>query len=476
MNEITSPLIPSQFPEHLIQDSPLLVEFIKTYYEYADQRDASVGVVQNMHQTRDIDLTDEKYINDFYSQYGDQLPREIAMDRRNFLKILNQIYDAKGTEKSLKLMFQAIFNEKIDVSFPGDQRLRASDGIWVREKYITLETKFGNPPEGIVQLSFSNENGDYSFETTRTEITSASTARFYFQSFTNISFDIAQRVYQFDSEGIMLYAGDLVSSPSYLNIITPGKSWQIGQVIIIPGTESNTVAKVTSIDSTGGITGVQVVEYGSYHADGQLITVSPYPNKPASASVVLDSIITSTDPLTYLHTLSVAEYVSEMSETAIGVIDSITPDSYFLEDYVEQSYTGHLAFAKSVTQVASPGEDTGDLTIEDWLASRATLEFNYEDVVQLRGYYLTESGQLSNQAVKLQDNYFYQAFSYLIETSQDISQYSRILNITHPAGMKRFSTLNKTANLDVIVDVEREISTPVVYISDMSDVQENMSH
>jgi hypothetical protein len=420
MDQITSNQIASQFPEHMVQDAPLLVAFMETYYKYADQRNKAVGIVQNMYQDMDIDLTQEDYVVKFYNEYASNLPREVAMDRRNFIKILNQIYTAKGTEKALKLIFQAVFNEKIEISFPGESRLRASDGVWIRENYITLSVQFGVLPEGVITLSVSNDSGDYTFETTRTEYVSGDTVRCYFRSFTNIKFATGQRVFYFNPLGVMEFAGDLIPSPSYLSVITPGQSWQVGQVIVVPGTTANTVAKVTSVNSTGGITGVQIIEYGSYHPDGQVITLSPYPNKPSSTEVVVDTQLVSSTPPIYLHNISIDDYVSEISESVIGVSDSVTPNSYFLEDYVEQSYSGSNVISQSTIQSVPVTADTGDLTIQEWLASRATLSYKYEDVVNLQGYYLNELGQLSNQSIKLQDNYFYQAFSYLIETSRDI--------------------------------------------------------
>lgn len=463
MNEITYPLISSQLPEQMAESAPLLAEFLETYFKYEDQRNKSIGLIQNKYQNNDIDLCDEQYVTDFYSEYGQFLPREVAMDKRNFIKILNQIYEAKGTERALKLLFQAVFGEKITVSFPGEASLRASDGIWVREKYVTLVTKFGTPPTGIAQLSFSTEIGNYVFETTRTEIVSNLETRFYFESFTNGDFEINQRVYWKDSNGITLYVGDLIASPSFLTVVSPGKSWQIGQIIIIPGSNTNTIAKVTGIDSLGGITAIQIVSYGAEHPEGQIVTVSPYPNKPNSASVAVESVITSTSPLTYSHTVTIEEYVSEIEETVIGISDRITIDSYFLEDYVEQSYSGQVEFTRIINPTGSSTIDTGDLTIEEWLASRATLTYNYDNVVELPGYYLTDAGQLSNQAVKLQDNFFYQAFSYLIETSQDISKYQQLLNIAHPAGTKRFSTLNKNSDIELLVTSEREISDGIIF-------------
>jgi len=454
----TSEIIKTQIPEHIVSDAPLFVAFVDAYYKYVDTATQGHGQIQNSLVNSDVDLCDESFVNDFYAMYASNLPREVAMDRRNFIKILRSIHEASGTEKALRLAFQAIFNDTVKVSFPGEARLKTSDGVWIREKYITLDTKFGSIPDGAIKMSFSNSLGDFSFETTRTEII-GTTVRCYFQSYTKITFDEGQRVFHYDANGNMVYAGDLVKSPSFLSIVSPGRDWQVGQVVVIPGINQNTIARVTSINAIGGITGVEIVEYGNTHIDGQVITVSPYPNRPASSAIVVDTVLTQVTPPIYSHTISIAEYIDNLSESVVGISDSLSVNSYFLEDYVE-SYVGHTTFSQQINStVYSTTEDTGSLTIEEWLASRATLSYQYGDVVTLRGYYLNEQGQISNQSIKLQDNYFYQAFSYLVETSQDISQYESLLNITHPAGSKQFSDLSKSGNLEISITPSREITS-----------------
>jgi hypothetical protein len=160
----------------------------------------------------------------------------------------------------------------------------------------------------------------------------------------------------------------------------------------------------------------------------------------------------------------------------LGISDGVSEDSYFLEDYVELGYSGAIVISQTNQSVGSaPSVDTSGLTITEWLASRATLSYNYEQVVSSRGYYLNEQGHISNQSVRLQDNYFYQAFSYLIETTKDISEYSSLLKITHPAGTKRFSSLSKIGEISFDITSERDIASDIFYIYDNVAASEDVS-
>jgi hypothetical protein len=355
-------------------------------------------------------------------------------------------------------MFRVIFNDEVSISYPGEQRLKASDGVWVREKYITLETQLGVMPDGAVILTMSNVAGDFSFEIIRSEVY-GSQVRVFFQSYFNIQFSDNQRLIYYNGDGSIGYAGNVIPSPSYLEVLDPGENWLVGQTFFVPGTVSNTLARVASITPDGGISSVEVIDYGYTHAANQVITISPYPNKPDSNSVSVESVITSVTPLTYTHTVRVVEAVDKILEKVAGVTDSVS--GYFSQDYVDKTYIGTSVMNNIFSQETPLPPEDNDLTIEQWLASRATLAFRQENVVATRGYFENDKGQLSNQTMKLQDNYYYQAFSYLLSTTKDIKDYESILRILHPAGTKNFATLNKAVDLDMstyYVDTYAEIS------------------
>ena len=470
-----SSFLPSQLPEYLQEQAPLFSGFIKAYYQYASQRNASIGTIQYNSLEHDIDDCSEVYIDEFYSTYGKDMPKSITMDRRNFVKLLNSIYCAKGTEKALEIIFRALFGETIAITYPSSQILRASDGVWVHEKYITLKTIFGGLPAGDLQLTFSNSVGEFFINSFATDLIDFNTHRIFFKSFSQISIDVGQLIYIYNTTGDIVYIGELKASPSYLRVLAPGKFWKTGQVIIIPGSVKNTIARVKSVSSTGQILSTEILEYGYTHTNEQISVSSPFPVKPISSTIDIVSTVTSINPVVYNHVVNITDITDGTSENIVGVgYGTMFAEAYFLEDYISTNdYTGDIVIAKSFTQpTIQPDNVNTNLSIGDWLASRATFSFEYENVVQSRGYYGSDSGQISNQQIKLQDNYFYQAFSYLIETSKDVRDYSTIFPITHPAGTKRFSSLVKAATFDTNFSSSRIFSVDTNYISDFAYVTE----
>lgn len=466
-NNISS-LVQRQIPEHLRDTAPLFISFLETYYEYAQQRTNSVGLIQYHRSNTDIDFTLDSYVNKFYSTYGPQLPLELAVDKRNFIKLLNSIYTAKGTEKAFKLLFRVLFNEDVSITTPSDQILKASDGIWSRESFFTTDILFGTVDNIENKIVFSNQWGNFYVESTRYEFVSPTKIRFYYNSISKIRLDVDQIFFIKNSDNTNKFVGGLVKSPQTLKIKEPGTSWQVGQVIVIPGTVKNTIARVVGINSVGGITGIEILEFGYEHSPNQTTYVSPYPNKPLGSIVNTTSTLISINPDVYDHQITIGDFTDGISESISGVVSGIGNNSYFLQDYVETGYTGLVVLAEQSFGGSTITQQLNEsITIEDWIRSRAVFTYIDGDITLTKGYYKNDSGQLSNQSIRLQDNYYYQVFSYVVESTRDSAEYSGALKLIHPAGLKSFSKLYKTADITVDVQTSRTKSYDTAFLLDI---------
>lgn len=466
MQNNISPFVSSQIPEYLRGDSPIFVSFIDTYFKYAEQRTKSIGLITNRNLDTDIDLTLDAYINEFFETYGEYLPTNMALDKRNFIKLLSTIYDNKGTKKALELIFRAIFNEDINVTYPSEQILKSSDGVWEVEKFVSVVTKFGEMPVSNTIITFNNEYGDFVLDTTNIVNVNSTVCRIYFNTFSTVKIVDNQLIYIYDN-GQVVYVGKVIKSPSTLSVSIPGKSWQVGQIVTIPGTVANTIARITSIGIDNGISSIQILEYG-VHEENEIVVISPYKNRPASSNLEIQKTLMSISPNVYHHSITINDFTDGIYETVTGISDTIDDSSYFLSDYVERGYFGLLKIDKTYISTLPPeNNQTTGITIDEWFQSRATLVYKFDNLVSTKGKFLNENGQLSNQFIRLQDNYFYQPFSYVIETKRDIREYRNILNITHPAGTKRFSLLEKSAIFDFDIAGSRTISLDTTYFFDL---------
>lgn len=83
--------------------------------------------------------------------------------------------------------------------------------------------------------------------------------------------------------------------------------------------------------------------------------------------------------------------------------------------------------------------------------SALTVELKFGPSVSLIGRWLDESGQVSNEAIRLQDSFYYQQFSYVINATSPLADYYDTAAAFHVSGTKAFAIYNLTTSIDTVI-------------------------
>lgn len=134
----TSTLIAGQLPDFVLEEGPKLQRFIEAYYEFMEQNGGAVDGTKNLLAYQDIDTTTNDFLRYFREEIYKNVPDSALIDKRLLAKHIREMYRNKGTEKSYKFLFRALYNEDVDFTYPGDFILRTSDGRWTEEKYLRV--------------------------------------------------------------------------------------------------------------------------------------------------------------------------------------------------------------------------------------------------------------------------------------------------------------------------------------------------
>lgn len=135
-----STLIESQFPEFAREEGPKLVAFIKAYYEWMETNGQALYEAKKFPENQDIDTTSDTFLEYFKREIYNSIPDDILGDKRFLAKHIKELYLSKGTEQSYRFLFRALFDEEIDVYYPGDYILKTSDGRWSVDRTIRLSS------------------------------------------------------------------------------------------------------------------------------------------------------------------------------------------------------------------------------------------------------------------------------------------------------------------------------------------------
>jgi hypothetical protein len=437
-------LVKEQFPEFVRSDYPKFVQFVQAYYKWLEENSP-----QDLKQIVDIDETPTEYFDYFAKQldvYG--LLNATNPYVKKYITNIKEIYTAKGTEQGLLFLLKAVYDSDVSVDHPIQYVLKPSDGKWVQEKFITLRTFFGSL-DSISEWDFSYDcrcaGRNQIIDVTRVEVLDGQTIRLYYQNQVSTILFIGQRINIFNSFGAVMFTGTIVPSPSVIEVLNAGTGWQLGQVINWPGSDRNTIIRIADVNvEDGSIKRIEVVNYGYDHSDGETFIVSPYPLKPLNPSLSLTEEQISFDPPAFLFTLSVEDEMEGVTDEVRGFAAGTKFNSYFLEPYQSQVYVGNLVFNNKTFASTTPVGQTST-SLEDWSNSRASLRYKFGVTGSLRGKWIDESSHLSTDSMRLQDSFYYQQYSYVIESDVNPSVYKDLAAAVHLSGTKMFTQFNATS-------------------------------
>lgn len=140
-----STLISSQLPGFIRADHPTFIKFLEKYYEWLEDetKGNTVYHIMNSDKYRDVDQTLDPFIRILKSELLPYFPEKTELDLVKILKGAREFYSKKGSEESLKWLFRVLFDQEIEVYYPKQQILVASDGKWKLPKAFNL-TLTGN--------------------------------------------------------------------------------------------------------------------------------------------------------------------------------------------------------------------------------------------------------------------------------------------------------------------------------------------
>ena len=141
----TSILVNRQVPEFIREEYPLFITFLEAYYEYLEtqqgvQLNDLITKGKDLKTISDVDRSIDDFETQFFNSFASFLPKNVNIDKAFLIKNILPLYLAKGSENSFKLLFRFLFGDELELKYPKNNILRASDGKWEIESSL----KFSN--------------------------------------------------------------------------------------------------------------------------------------------------------------------------------------------------------------------------------------------------------------------------------------------------------------------------------------------
>ena len=141
----TSILVNRQLPEFVRDEYPLFQSFLEAYYEFLEQQQGTeqndlITKAKDLRYISDVDYSIDEFEQQFFNTFAALFPRDVSVDKAFLIKHVLPLYLSKGSEKSFKLLFRMLYGQELDVSYPKNNILRASDGKWLIENIVKVTT------------------------------------------------------------------------------------------------------------------------------------------------------------------------------------------------------------------------------------------------------------------------------------------------------------------------------------------------
>lgn len=159
-----SALINRQLPDFVRAGSPQYERFLELYYEWLEDESAGNTVYHILEsgKYRDIDETLDPFIRLFKKELLPYFPETSTLDLVKILKGAREFYVKKGSVESVQWLFRTLFGEDIEVYYPKEQILIASDGKWKLPQAFNLTLSAENQSIDVNLLEKHKAEGSIS--------------------------------------------------------------------------------------------------------------------------------------------------------------------------------------------------------------------------------------------------------------------------------------------------------------------------
>ena len=457
----TKNLIKSQIPEFVKDQHPIFVDFVVSYYEWLSKNEGVfVKSLQEIDPKKfiDVDETMDYFMGAFIKSYLDEFPVGLILDEksgkkfdvRKAVKNIKKFYGAKGTEKSYRFLFRLLYDSEIEIYYPKTDTLSLSSGKWVQRSFMRMEkTKNFNENELLGKYIFQKEDitNPYSKHKGRAFVKrmkkiTQSGLKIIELEIENIEgyFDVNEHIYC-EINGVLREYGKIAPILRSLLITNPGQNYQKGDTI-----------KFSLVDGK------------NYYGIPPKAYVSRILNFDDRRGIIKEILVADPGFNSNLYKIDSISKFIENDSYFFGGGDPGTTDGESGPPGGGPSPPGGGPGPPGTpgSGPSTPGSGEGEIPPSGGggdPSSPYILDgkfgfygyLQHSPVYTERGFYVEDGEQLSSNKY-IQDNDYYQSYSYVLKTDLAFEKYKdTIIKLIHPSGTKLFGEvyLKKCINSDV---------------------------
>lgn len=268
-----SNLIESQFPDIYRQEGPMLVQFVKSYYEWMESQGMPIYHARRLPTYTDIDSTLEEFLTYFKQKYLPNIQFNTATSKKLFVKNSLLFHRSKGTPRSVELFFKLVYGVAAEIYYPGDDILQTSSGTWKSPRYLEItSTQFNTQFEG--KLIVGNKSGAKAFvdSYSRIRIKGRYIEVLYISDLIG-EFISGEKISSSFVEGDLDLMPSVVGSLNSVDILDGGSSFEIGESVeLFSNTGQFATGFVSNVTNIVGVVNLNLQNGGfGFNSNSEII-------------------------------------------------------------------------------------------------------------------------------------------------------------------------------------------------------------
>ena len=499
-------------PDYVREDHPMFITFVRKYFEYLERETGVNGElgeysqITDLIQNVDVDHALDQFIPEFEKQYLHGTPHTSidptvpTTDKAFLAKNIQPVYRQKGTTSALDFLFRRDFDEDVEMMYPKQWMWKASGSVWYEPQWITILTDKETTDSNSIYYGLTSNVQD------------ATSVRAVYNK---------------------KIIGQISGATAFVDMEATESTADYEKLLLteVEGTFVKDEPIWEDVGTTGNIPYVAIVISDGIRTEGECIVnghrwtdkwmhISGNPNEihyvPARVSITgltsgataeikgIDVDYTKFNLLNIDGIFEVGEKIFntggqywEPNPTVSFCTSSVDWPMYSFTNEIDcraalhpdgwnkhSPYYGESAYLDwypllDVTTVVQDIETNVLTGISTPATTRESCEALYDVDVQplvktsvwkTNGYWLDSAGFLSSDR-KLQDNDYYQDFSYVVKSEVPIQSYREVLKkLVHPVGLKLFAEFSFQSTVDLKVEMPTDYAKLIIMIFSYLDV------
>lgn len=456
--DFVSQLIEDQFPEFFKHQNPAIVDFVLAYFEYLEQSGKTTKALRTLKDNRDIDTTIDDFIIHFKKTFLQGAQFQNQTDDRFLIKHVSDLYQSKGTSRSIELLIKLLFGEEVEIFLPSERTLIPSHSKFYKPIYLELSPS--DRTRGFIgkEISGSSSGATGFVESVVTKTISQKRVTVAYIS--NVIGNFETNEYITD-DGVIQDAPILVGSLTSITITNGGRNFAVGDLFNVEsgaGTGALGQAKITSVQDATGRVSFTIANGGYGYTESNTYTRSLSSN----ATLVVENVTNSDSNIDdFFQFETVEQPLANVNWTSgngqfISIAEGIVINGANSTGSLVAN--GYMVSNNALTNTITIQVSSGDFALADYLYTNSTINVAIDTVTNVTsiGEFLeTENRDDGSIVIGINANNqsFYKGNHSFIR-GQLSNTYANVANIgLGTAADYEIGTLSNQENLTLFTDI-----------------------